>query len=975
MSLNNISIDAIGLSVRAENALHRIGVHTVADMLQYDEEQLLQVRNLGQKSVREILNQIKKFSEMDPADWDSYVTETSSNEVKVPTLPREASEPEQLLEWLREKKIHIDVLELLSAKAYNMLMLNDLEFLYQIAFRTKEELLQIDRMDEACASEIVRWTDAWIDANKERILQELLAAVSQKPVTLNEMRFMPEHQANILEFVRRNDISVENMSISVRPKNQLRRNGYHMLSDIIFLTEEQIQSWPSMGTTSVEQILDLIRGYLKDHEDRILAFCNGDTSVLWDDTAIRKKILRLYHDAPFVGFSLKEMCEKMDFPADFSVERIKKVVGKLLAEKKLEYVDFRCYRLYERFEDFLSRCDAIDEKTVHILRMRLQGSTLEEIGREYGVTRERVRQIIKKRTVEVRNQYAMLSGDNWFDEDYYWYLYENYDFDRREASSWLGVPEAVWKYLDMMDVKQGKKDLLEALDDHENLEIGLRLKIKNYLNRNKIFVDGVWVDKRRGELEAVVAKKFCQEEVSFDGFVKYFNGFLEDEEIPYDENLYYTEAVMRTRKNRLSDSRFILWKQNEMLRYYDIDSRDYTELLETLNLDIYENVEYSTMKLVREYPQLMEKYDIRDQYELHNLLRKIIPEGSFHEFRCSRTPIIRFGTFDRESAMLDILVANAPISFHDMCRLVEQEYGYEFATIVQTLLPPLRSYYHEGMYTIDQVVMPSHRREALQKLLTEPFYYLDEIREIFRKNFADADPEEINPYNLKSMGFIVLSRYVIQHYTSLEAYCKELLTKEDVVDLKPYRQRLTYVQVFSVTLTELKRSLDVIEFEPGQLLNFRKLARAGITKEDLRAFCDAVYEFIPDGTYFCAQSLKEAGFESDLYDLGFTDWFYANLVLSDERFSYTHVFGNIILYKGKTDVTIQSFLVDRICAHGWIDTFDLMTELEDVFACRLNDKGDIIYRLNNTPIYHDKILDRLYANVDLYYRDLDEGGF
>jgi hypothetical protein len=259
-------------------------------------------------------------------------------------------------------------------------------------------------------------------------------------------------------------------------------------------------------------------------------------------------------------------------------------------------------------------------------------------------------------------------------------------------------------------------------------------------------------------------------------------------------------------------------------------------------------------------------------------------------------------------------------------------------------------------------------------MLPDDFYYIEEVRKIYASLYPDADLEEINPYTLKSMGFLVLSRYVIQHYPSLEAYCEELLTKDDIVDLKPYRQRLTYVQMFSQKLTELKRNLDVIEFEPGHILHFRKLALAGITKDDIRTFCNQAYDFIPNGSYFSAQSLKADGFESNLYDLGFSDWFYANLLLSDERFSYTNVFGNIVLYKGRNDITIQSFLVDRVCSHGWIDIYDLLTELSERYGCIVNEKSEVTYRLKNTQVYHDKILDRLYANAELYYRDLEEAG-
>lgn len=982
MSVTTISIDTIGLSVRSVNALHRIEVHTVGQMMEYDEERLLQVRNLGQKSVKEILAKIAEYQEKEASGWKPEEPVQEQSEEDLQTWLESETGKMQMLQWLQEKQIRIDALELLSAKAYNLLVLNDMVFLYQLAFQTQERIKRIPRMDDLCAAEIIQQTEIYIQENLSAIYGEIEKAGTEETISLNDMRFIPEYQEKFLEFVCRNDIAIENMPISVRPQNVLKRQGYQKLSDIIFLSEVDIKSFPAMGSGSVQQIQEMICAYLKQHEERMLAFFNGDTSVLRDDTAailddtvVRKKILKLYRDAPFQGFSLKEMAEQMGLTEEGSLNQIKKSIGTLLAERKLEYVDFRCYRLYSPFEPYLSACDAINNRDKEILQMRLQGITLEEIGQKFALTRERVRQIIKKKTGDVRKQYAKVTGDRWFDEDYYWYFYENYGFDRREASVWMGIPEAVWAYLDMMDVKQGKKDMESALDDSENLEIGLRLKVKNYLNQNKIFLDGIWVEKKRYELEPVIAQKICQEDISFDAFAIAFNDFLKEEEIPYDPDLYYTDAVIRTRKARLADARFILWKQNEMLRYYDIDSRDYTELLETLKLDTYENVEYSTMKFIREYPQLMKKYDIRDHYELHNLLRKIVPEGSYHNFRCGRMPEIKFGTFDRNKAILDILIEMAPVCTQDLCERISAEYGYDTTVIWANYLQPFTAYFHEGVYSIDQKVMRADRREVLHRMLPGDFYYMDEIRKIYGNLYPDADLEEINPYNLKSMGFIVLSRYVLQHYPSLEAYCEHLLTREDIVTLKSLRQRFTYVPVFSQTLMELKRNLEIIEFEPGQIMNFRKLARVGITKEDIRDFCDAVYNFVSDGSYFSAQSLKADGFESELYDLGFSDWFYANLLLADDRFSYTNVFGNIVLHKGREEITIQSFLVDRICSYGWIDIYDLMTELESCFGCTTNEKSDITHRLKNSQVYYDKILDRLYANVDLYYRDLDEGGF
>jgi hypothetical protein len=279
------------------------------------------------------------------------------------------------------------------------------------------------------------------------------------------------------------------------------------------------------------------------------------------------------------------------------------------------------------------------------------------------------------------------------------------------------------------------------------------------------------------------------------------------------------------------------------------------------------------------------------------------------------------------------------------------------------------------MYTVDQKQMSEEHQALLKAALTEDFYFIDEIKKLYSQLVPNADTEEINPYNLKNMGFIVLSRHVVQNYPSLEAYCKDILTREEIVNIAPYKKRLAYVQMFSQTLMELKRNLTVIEFEPNKLIQFSKLENAGVTREKIREYCDKVYETVTDGVYFSIQSLRQDGFEHELFELGFSDWFYASLLLSDNRFAVAQMYGMLIFCKNETAITIQSFLVNRIREHRMIDAYDLLAELTNRFGCNVEDKSRIPYRLENTEVYHDDILDRYYANADLYYQDLDEGGF
>jgi DNA-directed RNA polymerase subunit alpha len=58
----NILIEELELSVRAFNCLKRANIHTLADLLKYSQDDLLEFKNFGQKSADEVcLNLNKKF--------------------------------------------------------------------------------------------------------------------------------------------------------------------------------------------------------------------------------------------------------------------------------------------------------------------------------------------------------------------------------------------------------------------------------------------------------------------------------------------------------------------------------------------------------------------------------------------------------------------------------------------------------------------------------------------------------------------------------------------------------------------------------------------------------------------------------------------------------------------------------------------------------------------------------------------------
>lgn len=973
------SIDVLGLSTRSRNSLYRAGIYTLGDLLTMSESEIVAIKNLGTKSVEEILTKISEYNNQ------SAATQNASNYLTAENFDTWISEETNcniVIDYLKEENVNLDALPLLSARSYNLLAFAGYTHIWQIAFKSVSQLMEIAGVEESFADEIYRHIMYFVKENVEKInayidsKEKTEAKVEIKPddLSIYDIIKAPEYRKRVTDYVKANDIQVSCTVLSNRAKKQLISKGYANISDIIFMDKAELGRLKNIGATTLEDTYNLINKYLTKHADRIVAFANGDDSVMVDDEAIRNKILKLYDDIGFKGLSFSEIKEKLALPDFITDERIKKSIGSLIAEKQLTYVDFRCHRIFGKFTDFLESCTTIEERSREVIKRRLHGETLDSIAQVFGITRERVRQIQTKDTKKVEAFYTSITNLKLFDEDYYRYLFETYSFDRKDAEKWFGIPDYIWNYFDIKGVKQGKKEIDCALEDTKNLDAGLRLKIKNYTNRNKLYIDGVWVPKLRAGLEDIVLRKFCKENVSFSEFTALYNKFLRDIEVDPDDSIYYSDKVERTRKNKLADSKLVLWKLNEQIRYYDIDSRDYTELLDTLNLESFENVEISTLKLFKMYPDVMEKYDIRDHYELHNLLRKIVPDGSYDSFHCSRTPDIKFGTFDRDKAIFELMSANAPIATQELADLINEEYGYDQGVVMSTYLQPLSKYYHQGIYSVDQKKMSKDNLERLRNTLTKDFYYIKEIEKIYSEISDNADLEEINPYNLKVLGFQVFSKYALKNHSSLELYFEKLLTENDITDLATLKKRYTYVQAFYGKLMELKRDLQIIEFCPNQLIHIRKLERSGISKKMLYEFCDAVYNFVNDDKCFSIKSIRQDGFGHELFECGLEDWFFSNVLLSDDRLSSATIYNNKIFCKSKREITTKAFEYELVKEHGSVDIYDLLNELTDRFGCTNTDRYDVVFKLGGTGVYHDKILDRLYINSDLYYRELDEAG-
>lgn len=911
-------IDVLNMSTRLYNCLRRNKIDTIGDLVDFPREQWLSLHNLGAKSFGELAN-IVDYAKM------QLCTLAPSTEQSV-----------------AEESQHDDIILIeqtgLSNRAIHVLKSSQIIRRSQLLKLTYLDIEKLKNAGQKTVDEIC----SYIEGVKSGSIQ---LPIKKETVSKEPANFI--------------DASIDSFDFSVRARNCLLRSGITTVAQLVLLTREDLMNIRNMGQKTVEEILGFIELIKDSDEFKALSVNDDNNSATTEisDEIIRKKILALYNEDNFAGFSFEDFKNKIDLTEYIDESRLKSVIGFMISSVDLEYVDYRCYRVYYKFKDYLEQIFDENDRDHIIVLKRLNGETLESIGREFDITRERVRQLSKKGFVKICKKHFDETGLFCFDETFYEYFYKTYSLNKADAERWFGIGSDLFHYFDVREIKNGKKDLSEALSDSK-LHIGLRYRVKNYLNRNKLLINRTWVEKRRSAVEEYVIRNFCVDDVSFELFAHTFNSLLMSNKIPYDEKIYYTKDVLRTRKNHIADSEIALWKQNETIRYYDINGYDYTELLETLNLQSYENIELSTLKFMDDYPELMKKYDIRDQYELHNLLRKIIPEGRFPKLKFGRNPVISFGTFDRSAAVWNLILNNAPISFNDLAELVRKEYGFESGAI---RWQDFSEYCDRGVYNVDYPIMSSRNKGILKTALKNDFYYIDEIKQIYSNIVPDADTNEINSYNLKSMGFVVLSRYAVQNHSSLDAYFKSLLTSQDDIDITPIRKRFAYVQAFSAVFNRLKHERAIFEIESNHIISRNKMELCGITSALIDSFCDNVYKFVEADSYFTIKSLREKGFSDVLFDLGISDWFYANLLEEDVRFSAGHIFSNKVLYKGDITVLITDFCTWIVNRHRKISSTELVSELVNVYGCIVECRSDVTHRLRGAKLLYDDVTDEFFA--------------
>lgn len=912
---DNIKIEELKLSVRLYNCLKNTNIKTLDDLMTLEEDSLIRIRNLGKKSLEE-LNELRKSVNYGviPLKEVSYKKnkEFDKHNIKLIDLFREEEREIENIMFYDSHRGYVDYLFIkdlnLSVRSYNALSNSGID--------STLELLDINLIDFNTIKNLG-------SKSKEEILNKVKETIRIKYKVKDSERGNERDLEKIANWI------VEDFE-----KSKIEIDTNNLKARIIERLRELVKS--DINKIFLENILDKENIY-KIYDDKFF------TSVF------KSKIINDIEQKGH-GTTLKNIIDL--FPSHIKqTDFVINLVDNMILDNIIETYEDKYRVYYPVLEEVISNLS--DDREKIIIENRLLGRTLEEIGSEIGITRERVRQKegkILKKMPRVR-------------EDDYRYVFEKYDWSKEGFIYVYNVDIKIYSYLNTK-YKKGSIELKEALTDN-GICVKIRQRIENFVYKDYLLIGNVRIKKEKHELLDYVLKTFCKEDISVEDLNDIYRMFLEDYNLDKGEYKF----LDRYFETNLSYSNQVLWKFKKRLRYFDFSDFDSEKIISSLGLENYKNIEISTLKIFRDCNHVMKEWGIRDEYELHNLMKKVIGDKNNIGIKFLRMPNVEFGNADRDMQVLELLIQSAPITNYDLAKLYDKEYGVKSETVLANYFKVIEEYYHEGMYSIDYKCLDKSELKEMKAILSDDIYLLREVKDLYKRHFPQGDSTTINPYSLRCMGFKVTSLFIYSDkFSSIDDYFRQVVLNNEVFNATGLMKRFANYQSFYNVIYSMKNNYEILEFEPNVFISIKRLQRKGITKKDLFNFINSVDSFIGQ-EIFTIKSLRKRGFEHYLDDLGFDDWFYSSILRCNSKYKSRRVEENIILKNCNYPITLNDLIEYVVTKYRKMDIFDLIDYVYDEYGVKIS-KGNIYSVASERELYYDAIMEKLYIDYDEYFEEV-----
>lgn len=910
----DLPIKKLNLSPRSYNALKNNNINTLQELLKYNRMNLMHIRNLGSKSVREILQVVDKYKN------------TSTNTSKEVENNLISDKCNISYDTPIEK---FDI----SVKVYNSLKLANIKTYGDLINLNLDDLNELKSIGKKTISNI------------EKLLEDLSKGNGLKTdISDLYLDFSNGFVEDGKIYTKNKEVFIDDINLNVMGITYfefLELNNYHKLSDI--LLDHKFIKRVDGGRKKYIVTLNEITDYVNSNAIKI-----NNSDYLY--TLITKIIKK----ANIKGLKKEELINTLN--DKFGLDAITYAIESLNDENNItEYNDILYYN-YPSIIDFLYELPSSREKD--IFTARINGLVLSDIGNKYNLTRERVRQLQEafiKKYIELNNVIL-----NYFKEDKYKFIYEKYCFTSEQFTSIFSEPITTYYYLNMR-YKKGNKSLSDAEKD-ENIDDYLKNNIRNYLVKDCIEIGGDLIVPKNVNIVKQYISKYCNEKKNCDQIYKEINEYLEA-----NSNNVSFKNDLRTFKNSLYKLDYVVCSLGQNVRFYDFCKYDFDRFLDILNVESYNNMLFSSKYFFDKYSSLMEEYNILDYYELHNILKKLYIKKETN-IKFLRMPIIEVGTFDSKNYAESIIKEYENVKTSKLCKIIENETGHNEAFIRQTILPCIANYRVYDQYVYKEK-LPIDRQEFIKSLLTGYICFKEVILKKYNENFPNDNLDYLPMSIVNECGYNFMSKVLVKKPYNIKTYINKILIQENEIKISDYSLLFKY-DLNLHNFENLLKNRVFLRYDNDTFINIKKFEEKEITKEDIEEFSKNAIEFI-NGEYFNYHYLKKKGFKSKLDDLQYENIFYDSIFKYTNGIKYVNLNGKMVLKSTDFNITRGSFLKSILNKYQVLSSKEFINILQDEYGINIP-----LFLLKSLikceDVYFDKYTDKFYNSYELYLTNINE---
>lgn len=855
--MKSVSLKRLPLSVRASNVLYRMGLTSVQEFMETPIEEIAVQRNIGEKTLREI-EEVRGRIDRGELVFPEEETEPI----------RRFSESE-----LREMARHsIDELEL-SNRSHTILKRAQLFQIDKLAALPKAELASLRNLGKKSQQEVLSELEHWLEQNGFREEEE----------------------------------SDEGMELTNEEQTYFQRIT-QVLDPLTHVRWKKL--WREARGSGCWA--DVVRGgWYTINEDNWFT------------------VLRLPFLEPRLAFAMRHMMKNDILDRNEFLERCREIAPHFdpelwfrygMDEGLLEEHAGFCILKRDRLSEVLAE-EEDEPKEMEMVRLKLAGKSLQELGEFYSLSKERVRQLLHREY----DSFPPLF------EDYFAPILEHFQWTREEFGRLfpeLGKVEAEYLF---QRYRAGKEPLSQ---ETARGYLGVwKERLMEFLKNEEIRKDQE--SASRLELILRTLKDHSDVSLTYEELEEAYYDYLKSGGYPMEE----LELHPRTVINHLRTVPNVVFDREGKVRYCPVRK----ELIwECIDFEPYKNLVISAERIHRDYPELMVELDIRDGYELFYVIKWSLsarPEDLF-DIHCRRVPVIVMGEASEEKQAMKLLRELSPVEYHDYYTAYEEIYGVRRETVQSNpaISSTVAPYFINGVYQLNAVFFEDEEAAQLAEALREKeLWWLGELEELFDRICTRSPKEAFNAAAFRRIGYILNSGYLFPaEYVSAVRFFEERYLSDNVIDLSELDSKLLHLPTFHSLLVQKKKELDFVEVSPKLLFSIERIESLyGLTKAHLSELQEWLTRHYLK--YFNGYSLWEkVKIHPYVQRLQGNKWMLTCIMRQKEDVISLPVAGSIILSQEKNALRISKICQWILETNGMMTLDELERNFNETFGSRIS---------------------------------------